>query len=94
MVLFSSVMSAMQYLLLGMEDVYGAVAYAAICFVASLVGLTLAQRAIMKYGRASVIVFAVGTVMALSTVLITGFGAVDVWKDYRSGKSMGFNKPC
>ncbi|KAH6795943.1 hypothetical protein C2S51_036929 [Perilla frutescens var. frutescens] len=94
MVLFSSVMSAMQYLLLGMEHVYGAVVFAAICFVASLVGLTLAQRAIMKHGRASLIVFAVGTVMALSTVLITSFGAVDVWKDYTSGKSMGFKKPC
>lgn len=87
-------MSAIQYLLLGMEHVYGALTYAAICFVASLVGLTLVQRAIMKHGRASIIVFSVGTVMALSTVLITSFGAVDVWKDYISGKSMGFKKPC
>lgn len=87
-------MSAMQYLLLGIEHVDGAMAYAAICFVASLVGLTLARRAIIKHGRASLIVFAVGVVMALSTVLITGFGAVDVWKDYTSGKSMGFKKPC
>ncbi|XP_057796898.1 sulfite exporter TauE/SafE family protein 2-like [Salvia miltiorrhiza] len=94
MVFFSSIMSAMQYLLLGMEHVDGAVAYAAVCFVASLVGLTLARRAVLKHGRASLIVFAVGMVMALSTILITGFGAVDVWSDYTSGKSMGFKKPC
>ncbi|KAI3466600.1 hypothetical protein Pfo_023263 [Paulownia fortunei] len=94
MVLFSSTMSAIQYLLLGMEHIYGALTYAAVCFVASLVGLTLVQRAIMKHGRASLIVFSVGTVMALSTVLITSFGAVDVWRDYTSGKSMGFKKPC
>ncbi|KAG8385695.1 hypothetical protein BUALT_Bualt03G0071800 [Buddleja alternifolia] len=94
MVLFSSTMSAIQYLLLGMENIYGAVVFAAICFVASLVGLTLVQQAIMKHGRASLIVFSVGTVMALSTVLMTSFGAVDVWRDYTSGKSMGFKKPC
>ncbi|KAL8507518.1 hypothetical protein ACS0TY_018167 [Phlomoides rotata] len=94
MVLFSSTMSAVQYLFLGMENMNGAVIYAAVCFTASLVGLTLVQRAIIKHGRASLIVFSVGTVMALSTVLITSFGAVNVWKDYNSGESMGFKTPC
>lgn len=94
MVLFSSTMSAIQYLLLGMEHIEGALSYASICFVGSLVGLTLVQKAIKKHGRASLIVFSVGTVMALSTVLITSFGAMDVWKDYKSGRSMGFKTPC
>ncbi|KAI3450365.1 hypothetical protein Pfo_007030 [Paulownia fortunei] len=94
MVFFSSTMSAVQYLLLGMENISGALTYSLICFVASVVGLTLVQRAIMKHGRASLIVFSVGTVMALSTVLITTFGAVDVWMDYTSGKSMGFKQAC
>ncbi|KAI3456396.1 hypothetical protein Pfo_013059 [Paulownia fortunei] len=94
MVLFSSTMSAIQYLLLGMEHIYGALTYAAICVVASLVGLTLVQQAILKHGRASLIVFAVGTVMALSTVLMTSFGALDFWRVYTSGQSMGFKKPC
>ncbi|KAL3850837.1 hypothetical protein ACJIZ3_012719 [Penstemon smallii] len=93
-VLFSSSMSAVQYLLLGMDHLSGALTYASICFVGSLVGLTLVQQAIMKHGRASLIVFSVGTVMALSTVLITSFGAVNVWSDYTSGKSMGFKRPC
>lgn len=87
-------MSAIQYLLLGMEHIYGALIFAVICFVASLVGLILVQRAVVKHGRASIIVFSVGTVMAFSTVLMTSFGAVDVWRDYASGKSMGFKKPC
>ncbi|KAL8045931.1 hypothetical protein ABFX02_08G145900 [Erythranthe guttata] len=94
MVLFSSSMSAIQYLLLGMDYIYGALILSAVCFVASLIGLTLVQRAVMKHGRASLIVFSVGTVMALSTVLMTSFGAVAVWSDYTSGKSMGFKKPC
>ncbi|XP_012829878.1 PREDICTED: uncharacterized protein LOC105951031, partial [Erythranthe guttata] len=80
MVLFSSSMSAMQYLLLGMDYIYGALILSAVCFVASLIGLTLVQRAVMKHGRASLIVFSVGTVMALSTVLMTSFGAVAVWE--------------
>ncbi|XP_073137298.1 sulfite exporter TauE/SafE family protein 5-like [Henckelia pumila] len=94
MVFFSSTMSAIQYLLLGMEDLHGALTYAIVCFVASTVGLTLVQRAIKKHGRASLIVFSVATVMALSTILITSFGAMDIWKDFSSGRSMGFKPPC
>ncbi|KAK4492063.1 hypothetical protein RD792_002857 [Penstemon davidsonii] len=94
MVFFSSSMSAIQYLLLGMDHIYNAVAFAVICFVGSIVGQTLVHRAIMKHGRASLIVFSVGIVMVLSTVLITSFGAVDVWRTYKSGQSMGFSKPC
>ncbi|GMN19708.1 hypothetical protein TIFTF001_042718 [Ficus carica] len=94
MVLFSSTMSAFQYLLLGMEHTDVALIFAAICFVASLLGLVVVQKAIQEYGRASLIVFSVGIVMALSTVLMTSFGAIDVWRDYISGEYMGFKRPC
>ncbi|GAA0176596.1 ubiquitin-protein ligase [Lithospermum erythrorhizon] len=94
MVFFSSTMSAIQYLLLGMEHFYNASIFAVICFAGSLIGLLVVQRAIERHGRASLIVFSVGLVMALSTVLITSFGAYDVWMDYTSGKYMGFKQPC
>ncbi|KAL3742064.1 hypothetical protein ACJRO7_017530 [Eucalyptus globulus] len=94
MVFFSSTMSALQYILLGMEHTEVALLFSFICFVASLLGIIVVQRVIREYGRASLIVFSVSTVMALSTVLITGFGAVKVWKDYISGKYMGFKSPC
>lgn len=94
MVFFSSTMSAVEYLLLGMEQVNSSLILSSICFVASLIGLVVVQRAIEKHGRASLIVFSVGTVMALSTVLITSFGVIDVWEDYRTGKYMGFKPPC
>lgn len=87
-------MSALQYILIGMEQIEIALIFSLICFVASLVGLLVVQKAIQDYGRASLIVFSVGIVMALSTVLITGFGALDVWRDYTSGKYMGFKLPC
>ncbi|CAH2038248.1 unnamed protein product, partial [Thlaspi arvense] len=94
MVLFSSTMSAIQYLLLGMEHAGTAAIFALVCFVASLVGLMVVKKVIAKYGRASIIVFAVGIVMALSTVLMTTHGALKVWDDFVSGRYMGFKLPC
>ncbi|CAH8386837.1 unnamed protein product [Eruca vesicaria subsp. sativa] len=94
MVLFSSTMSAIQYLLLGMEHTGTASLFAIVCFVASLVGLMVVQKVINQYGRASIIVFSVGIVMALSIVLMTSYGALDVWNDFVSGSYMGFKLPC
>ncbi|KAK3024960.1 hypothetical protein RJ639_042767, partial [Escallonia herrerae] len=94
MVFSSSTMSALQYLMLGMEDTSTAFVFSFICFAASLIGLLVVQRAIEKHGRASPIVFSVGLVLVLSTLLVTSFGALDVWMDYRSGRNMGFKLPC
>lgn len=94
MVFFSSTMSAVQYLFLGMEHVDDALIFAVVCCIASIIGLLVVQRAIEHHGRASLMVFSVGTVMALSTVLMTSFGAVDIWRDYTSGNYMGFKQPC
>ncbi|PON88178.1 Transmembrane protein TauE-like [Trema orientale] len=94
MVFFSSSMSAFQYLLLGMEHIDVALVFSGICFIASLLGLVVVQKAIREYGRASLIVFSVSVVMALSTVLMTSFGALDVWRSYTSGEYMGFKPPC
>lgn len=94
MVFFSSSMSACQYLLLRMKQIREALILASSCFIASAIGLVIVQRAIERHGRASLIVFSVGTVMALSTVLITSFGALDIWRDYITGNYMGFKLPC
>lgn len=94
MVFFSSTMSALQYLLLGMDHIETALMLAIICFVASLIGLLVVQRAIQSYGRPSIIVFSVSIVMTLSVVLMTSFGMIRTWKDYVSGRYMGFKLPC
>lgn len=94
MVFFSSTMSSLQYLLLGMEHVETALILAIMCFVASLLGLLVVQKVIRKYGRPSIIVFSVSIVMSLSIVLMTSFGTLKVWEDYKSGKYMGFKLPC
>ncbi|GAB2233138.1 hypothetical protein Droror1_Dr00002355 [Drosera rotundifolia] len=94
MVFFSSTMSSLQYMLLGVENTAAAAILASICFMGSLLGFQVARRAIEKHGRASLIVFLVGTVMALSVILVTSSGASDVWKDLKAGTYMGFHSPC
>ncbi|CAO2194927.1 unnamed protein product [Urochloa humidicola] len=94
MVLFCASMSMVQFILLGMKGIGQASIYAGICFVASVVGLVVIERAIRKSGRVSLIVFLVTAIMALSTVIVTCFGAQDVWMQYTSGAYMGFKLPC
>uniref|UniRef100_A0A1D1YRE7 UPF0721 transmembrane protein MJ0441 n=1 Tax=Anthurium amnicola TaxID=1678845 RepID=A0A1D1YRE7_9ARAE len=94
MVLFASSMSAFQYLMLGMKGTRQALILAVGCSVASLAGIIIIQRAVEKYGRASLIIFTVSMVMVLSTVSITCFGVIDVLRDYMYGRDMGFKLPC
>ncbi|CAA7405649.1 unnamed protein product [Spirodela intermedia] len=94
MVFFSASMSSMQYLMLGMKEVNQALLMAAGCSVTSMAGVILIQRAVGKYGRASLIIFTLSTVMVLSSISITGFGIIDIWKDYMDGRSLGFKLPC
>ncbi|XP_078433396.1 sulfite exporter TauE/SafE family protein 5-like [Wolffia australiana] len=94
MVLFSSSMSAVQYLMMGMKEIRQALIMGAGCGISSLVGVVLIEKAIRKYRRASLVIFTLGTVMALSSISVTGFGLIDIWKDYVDGKSLGFKLPC
>ncbi|XP_062207098.1 sulfite exporter TauE/SafE family protein 5-like isoform X1 [Phragmites australis] len=94
MVLFCASMSMVQFILLGMKGIGEASVYAGICFVASVVGVVVIERAVRKSGRVSLIVFLVTAIMALSTVIVTCFGAQDVWMQYTSGAYMGFKLPC
>nr|DAD31860.1 TPA_asm: hypothetical protein HUJ06_010711 [Nelumbo nucifera] len=57
-------MSTVQYLPAGVDHINEIIFFIG-TFVASLLGLLVVQRAIVKYGRAS-IVFSVCTVMAIS----------------------------
>nr|BAJ91101.1 predicted protein [Hordeum vulgare subsp. vulgare] len=94
MVLFCASMSMVQFILLGMDGVGEASVYAGICFVASIAGVVLIERVVRKSGRVSMIVFLVTAIMALSTVIVTCFGALDVWTQYTGGAYMGFKLPC
>ncbi|KAF3332969.1 Sulfite exporter TauE/SafE [Carex littledalei] len=94
MVLFLSSMSMAQYILLGMKRINEAVIYGLICFASASIGLVAMHRLIAKSGRVSLIVFMVAVVMGLSTVIITLFGAIDVWRQITNGDYMGFRLLC
>ncbi|TKW31629.1 hypothetical protein SEVIR_2G118200v4 [Setaria viridis] len=94
MVLFCASMSMVQFIILGVQGIATALVYAATCFVASVVGLAAIESAVRRSGRASLIVFMVAGILALSAVVIACSGAVRVWEEYTSGQYMGFKMPC
>lgn len=94
MVFFSSSMSVVQYWLLGRIPFDHGILFASICFVFSFVGQIVVQRIIVRYGRASVIVFSVSAVIGLSAVATTVFGGYEIVEKYLAGEYMGFHKPC
>ncbi|RLN34595.1 hypothetical protein C2845_PM03G26590 [Panicum miliaceum] len=94
MVLFCASMSMAQFIILGVEGIASALVYAATCFAASVVGLAAIERAVGRSGRASLIVFVVAGILALSAAVILCSGAVRVWEEYTSGQYMGFKMPC
>ncbi|XP_057839377.2 sulfite exporter TauE/SafE family protein 5 isoform X2 [Cryptomeria japonica] len=94
MVFFSASMSVAQFLLLGLVPLEHAVFFSIASFISSALGLVIIQRAITKHGRVSLIIFSVSTVMAISAILMTTFGAIDVWRQYQHGDYMGFRAPC
>ncbi|KAM3196055.1 hypothetical protein ACQJBY_071966 [Aegilops geniculata] len=94
MVLFCASMSMVQFIILGVDGIVGALVYALTCFVASIVGLVVIEGAIRKSGRVSLIVLMVAAILALSAVVIAGSGGVHVWAQYTSGQYMGFKLPC
>jgi len=94
MVLFCASMSMAQFIILGVPGIASALVYAATCFAASAVGLAAIEGAVRRSGRASLIVFVVAGILALSAAVIACSGAVRVWGEYTSGQYMGFKMPC
>jgi uncharacterized membrane protein YfcA len=93
-VFFSASLSVVQYWLLGRIPELYALACAGLSLVFSIIGLLLVQTFISRYGRVSLIVFSVSTVMGISAVLMAGFGTWDAWLQLQEGDYMGFELPC
>ena len=63
--------------------------------VGSFVGTLLIQKLLEKTGRNSYIIFALGGVLAISTILITIHTLMQIIDQVSEGKSIwSFNKPC
>ncbi|KAH7373546.1 hypothetical protein KP509_17G061700 [Ceratopteris richardii] len=94
MVFFSASLSVIQFWLLGqIRSVYALVS-ASLALVFSVIGLSVIQTVISKYGRCSLIVFSVSTVMGISAVLMAFFGTWDVIVQIEEHAYMGFHSPC
>ncbi|KAF3533456.1 hypothetical protein DY000_02037640 [Brassica cretica] len=59
--------------------------------VGPIVAISKGSSSVLKSFNYSVFC---GNRMSLSTILMTSFGALDVWTDYVTGKDMGFKLPC
>lgn len=94
MIFFSSSLSVIQFWLLGRIPEKYALISAALSFVFSVIGLQVIKTLIAKYGRASLIVFAVSIVMGISAALMLFFGSWDVINQIKEGAYLGFGSPC
>ncbi|KAI5080051.1 hypothetical protein GOP47_0005530 [Adiantum capillus-veneris] len=94
MVFFSSSLSVIQFWLLGRIPELYALASASVALVFSMTGMLVIHTVISKYGRVSLIVFSVSTVMGISAILMAFFGTWDVIVQIEQNAYMGFRSPC
>ncbi|MCO5560657.1 hypothetical protein L7F22_014274 [Adiantum nelumboides] len=87
MVFFSSSLSVVQFWLLGRIPQLYALASACVALVFSVTGILVIHAVISKYGRVSLIVFSVSTVMAISAVMMACFGEKVVMAIVKSQES-------
>jgi uncharacterized membrane protein YfcA len=63
--------------------------------IGSYVGTVLIQKLIEKTKRSSYIIFSLGVVLGLSTLLIPGHTLINIIQQVEEGKSIwNFNTPC
>jgi len=89
-VLITSSSAMLQFLLLGYLQFDYTFFFMAVGIVGTFVGQTAVNFAVKKYGRVSVVVFAVATIMALAIVLMTVNGVMSMI----DGVSWAFAPPC
>merc|ERR1719379_913534 len=88
----TSAMAAMlQFVLLGYLQMDYSVAFMAVGMCGGLIGQTGVAFAVSRYGRVSVVVFAVATVMALAVPLMSVNGVLSL---VDGAVSFAFASPC
>lgn len=94
MILFSSSTISLSYLFNGMLNTHYAVVFAPICFVASLVGVTVVGRLVKRTGRSSILIIILTFLIAVGTVLSAFFGGSKAIDDIRHHRNIGFRPFC
>ncbi|CAI7806286.1 unnamed protein product [Closterium sp. NIES-54] len=94
MVVFSSSLSVLEFYLLGRIPIEVALVFAGIAMVAAFTGLSIVRAIVMRYGKPSVIIFALGSVIGLSGIVLGAYGGVNTYHDWMAGANMGFRDLC
>ncbi|KAK9914892.1 hypothetical protein WJX75_001974 [Coccomyxa subellipsoidea] len=94
MILFTSSAIALSFYFQGLLNVSYAVVLAPLCFVASLIGVTLVGRIIRASGRVSIIVLLLSGLIIAGTVLTAVFGGMRAVNNIRDGAPIGFKPFC
>jgi uncharacterized membrane protein YfcA len=68
--------------------------YVAFGFVSFLVGVNILKVLIVKTGNRSLVLYVLGGAIALSAVLMSYVGIVDIVNSVKAHKSMGFRPYC
>lgn len=73
-------------------------AYAAVLFVAGLLGTVLGQLVLgallRRWGRQSIIILIIATVIGVSTIVMTVTGVLNLLVELDEGKDQGFRPLC
>jgi uncharacterized membrane protein YfcA len=89
-VFLSSTLATMQFVLAGAAMPQYVMWFTAWVFGATFVGQTLVDYLLRKYKRSSIIVLSIAGIIAGSLVMMTIVGGIDIYKDLRDGRYMGF----
>ncbi|KAL3157342.1 hypothetical protein ABBQ32_011825 [Trebouxia sp. C0010 RCD-2024] len=94
MILFSSSTIALSYLFNGMLNTHYALVFAPICFISSLVGVTVIGRLVRKTGRSSILIMILTALIAAGTFLSAIFGGSQAYDDIKHHHNVGFQPFC
>ena len=94
MILFSSSTISLSYFFNGTLNTHYALVFAPICFVASLVGVTVVGRIVKKTGRSSILIFILTFLIAVGTLLSAVFGGRKAYDDIKHHRNIGFQPFC
>ena len=86
--------ATVQFIIMKTLQIDYAICFAIIGLIATFAGQYVVDSCIKKYNRASVIIFAIATIMAIATVLL-GYSGIDkIVVQAKNGASFGFRPLC
>ena len=83
-----------EYYLIGRYPPVVAVYFGSLAVAAAFAGLSVVRAIINQSGRASIIIFLLGSIIGTSCVILGSMGGTKIIEDWLSGAPMGFRSFC